>query len=300
MHDLIIIGAGPAGMTAGIYAVRYGLNIIMISEDVGGLMNEAEPVENWPGYKSIHGFELMKNFKEHVESLGVHIKTEEVITIEKSKSKLRGSFFKVKTKKKTYKAKSLIISSGSKRRKLGIPGEKKYEGKGIHYCATCDAPIYKNKIVAVVGGGESAAQASLLLAQYAKKVYMMYRGNKLKTEQIYINRLKKNKKVKIMLNTEVKSVFGNAVMDTAVLANGEKMKIDGIFVEIGSLPSSELAKQIGVKTEDKKIVVNELKKTNVKGVFAAGDVTNTPLRQCVTACSDGAIAAYSVYNYLNK
>ena len=298
MHDLIIIGAGPAGMSAGIYATRYGLNTMLISEDVGGLMNEAEPVENWPGVKKIHGFQLMKNFKEHVESLDVPIKTGEVVSIEKKGS---GSkvYFKVKMKKKTFSAKALIISSGSKRRKMGVSGEKKYEGRGVHYCATCDAPMYRNKNVAVIGGGESAAQACLLIAQYAKKVYMMYRGSRLKTEQIYINRLKANKKIKIMLNTEVKNISGNKMMNSLTLKNGDKMKMDGIFVEIGSLPSSELVEHIGVKTVDKKIMVNKMKETNVKGVFAAGDVTNTPLRQCVTACSDGAIAAYGVYNYLN-
>ncbi|MAH43155.1 thioredoxin reductase [archaeon] len=299
MHDLIIVGAGPAGMTAGIYAARYGLDTIIISEDVGGLMNEAEPVENWSGIKSIHGFQLMKNFKDHVEDLEVPIKTEEVKSVAKTK-KGKDTIFKVKTKNKTYSAKSLIIASGSKRRKLEIPGEKKYEGKGIHYCATCDAPMYRNKTVGVVGGGESAAQAVMLLAQYAKKVYLMYRGDQLKTERIYIKRMEANKKVKIMLNTKVKRFNGNHLLKNIVLQNDDIMKLDGVFVEIGHLPSSELAEQLDIKVVDKKIVVNEMKETNVKGVFAAGDVTNTVLRQCVTACSDGAIAAYGVYNYLNQ
>ncbi len=299
MHDLIIIGAGPAGMTAGIYASRYGLDTIIISEDVGGLMNEADPVENWSGIKSIHGFQLMKNFKDHVEDLKVPIKTEEVKFISKI-IKDNNTVFKVKTKNKIYSAKSLIIASGSKRRKLEIPGEKKYEGKGIHYCATCDAPMYRNKNVAVIGGGESAAQAVMLLAQYAKKVYLMYRGDQLKTEKIYIKRMQANKKVKIMLNTEVKRFNGNHLLKDITLQNDDIMKLDGVFVEIGHLPSSELAEQLNVKVVDKKIEVNDMKETNIKGVFAAGDVTNTVLRQCVTACSDGAIAAYGAYNYLNQ
>lgn len=300
MYDLIILGAGPAGMTAGIYAARYGLNTLIISEDAGGLMNEAQPVENWPGIKSINGFLLMKNFKEHVESLGVPFKIEEAKSIQKTKEVEDGKpVFLVKTKKGSYKGCALIIASGSKRKKLEVPGEEKFEGKGVHYCATCDAPVYKDKITAVAGGGESAAQAALLLAQYSKKVYLMYRGDKLKTEQIYIDKLKANKKIEIMLNTEIKSFDGDNLLTDVVLKNGKTMKMDGVFIEVGSLPSSELAESVGVKTVDKKIIVNTLKETSVRGIFAAGDVTNTPLRQCITACGDGAIAAYGAYNYLN-
>ncbi|MFH1420764.1 MAG: FAD-dependent oxidoreductase [Candidatus Aenigmatarchaeota archaeon] len=294
-YDIIIIGAGPAGMTAAIYAARYGMNTVIISEDVGGVMNEAEPVENWPGIKKINGFKLMQNFKAHVENLKVPIITSEITTVEK-----KGDTFVVKTKNEIYESKTIIIASGSKRRKLNVPSEKEFEGRGVHYCATCDAPLYKNKIVGVVGGSESAAQAALLLTKYAKKVYIIYRGDKLRAEQIYVDRILANKKIQMIYKSNVLKFSGKKLLENVELDTGKKMKLDGVFVEIGSMPSSALAEKLGVKLDDGKIVVNERKETNIKGVLAAGDVTNTPLRQCITACGDGAIAADSAYNCINK
>lgn len=286
-YDVIIIGAGAAGLTAALYSERYGLNTLILSEDIGGTTNLALTIENWPGIKSISGPELMKNFKEQIKS---PIKLEKVSSIEKNKN------FIIKTDKAKYESKSVIIATGTKRRKLPAKNSDKFEGKGISYCATCDAPLFKNKTVAVLGGGNAAATTALLLTNYAKKVYIIYRKDKLRANANLVNQLKG--KVEITYKANVIEVKGDKFLSSVILDNKKEMKLEGIFVEFGGLPLTEIAKSLKLKlNETGFIIVNNKKETNIKGIFAAGDVTNTPLKQIVTSAGDGAIAATSAYEY---
>lgn len=294
-YDTIIIGAGPAGMTSAIYAARYKLKTLVISKDVGGVANLAHKVENWPGILNITGIKLMQNFKEHVKSLGVEIVEDEVDKITKK--------FEIITKgDKRFKAKTLILALGTIRRKLNIPGEDEFIGRGVSYCYTCDAVFFKGKTVCVIGGSNSAAMAALLLSEYAKKVYVIYRKGKLRADSVLVERLEKKKpKTEMIYNAEVAKILGTKFVEKIVLKDGKELPMEGIFIEIGGIPSTDLAKQIGVKLdESKSIIVDYNMQTNVKGVFAAGDITNTPLAQIVTACGDGAKAAYSAFNCLKK
>ena len=268
MKDLIIIGSGAAGMAAGIYAGRYDLDTMVIAKSTGGLLNEATTVENYPGFVKIPGYELMKKFKEHLDSLEVPFVEEIVKKVEKTK---KG--FKVFCDKETYQAKSLILATGSERRKLNVPGEKEFSGKGVAYCATCDGALFQDNTVAVVGGGNSAAQAALLLSQYAKKVYILYRKDPLRADPIYHDRIKAEKKIEVMCCVNVVGIKGDKTGVTSVmLDNGKELKLEGVFIEIGWQPSIMLAKQLGVELDEKGFIkINDLAETNVKGVFAEGD-----------------------------
>lgn len=294
IYDTIILGAGPAGMTAAIYAARYKLKTLVISKDIGGVANLAHKIENWPGIVSITGQDLMQNFKKHVEALSVKIKQDEVV-------KLSEGFEILTSSGKTFKSKSLILALGTVRRKLNIPGEDEFIGRGVSYCFTCDAVFFKNKTVCVVGGSNSAAMAALLLAEYSKKVYIIYRKDALRADPVLIERINKNKKIEILFNSAIAKIIGTKFVEKIVLKEGKEMPMEGVFVEIGGLPSTGLAKQINVKLDENNFIITDADmQTNVPGVFAAGDVTNTPLDQIITACGDGAKAAYSAFNYLKK
>lgn len=288
MYDLIIIGAGPAGLTASLFAERYGLNTLILSEDIGGTANLAPLVENWPGIKSISGIDLMKKFKEQIKS---PIKLEKAISIEKNKN------FIIQTDKAKYESKTAIIATGTERKKLEAKNADKLEGKGISYCANCDSPLFKDKIVAVLGGANSAVESALLLKKYAKKVYIIYRKERLRADP---NLVKKLKNVEIIYSTNVIEVKGDKFLSSIILDSRKEIKVDGIFVEFGGVPLTEMTKTLNLEYENNFIKVNASKETNIKGLFAAGDVINTPLRQIITAASDGAIAAFSAYNYCKK
>lgn len=294
IYDTIIIGAGPAGMTAAIYAARYRLKTLVISKDVGGVANLAHKVENWPGIASITGIELMQNFKKHVEASGVKIMQDEVI-------KLTNKFEVVTSSGKKFKSKTLILALGTVKRRLYIPGEDKLMGKGVFYGVTCEAPMFKNKTVCVVGGRDSAAMTALLLSKYAKKVYIIYRREKLNAEPILIKQVEKNKKIKAVYNSEINSILGIKFVEKIVLKDGKEMPMEGVFIEAGGIPLTDLAKELNIKLDEhNSIVVDSNMQTNIAGVFAAGDITNTPIALIVTACADGAKAAYSAFKYLKK
>jgi len=293
MYDVIIIGAGPGGLTAAIYSARYKMNTLVIASGMGTL-SDAHLVENWPGETKITGVNLMKKMEDHVKYFKVPIKREEVTKIEKNKTG-----FKVYTKKENYESKSIIIGVGTKRRKLNLPNEEKYLGKGITYCYTCDAPLMHDKTVAVVGGADSAAMAALLLTEYAKKIYILYRREALRAQPILVEQVKANKKIEVLYKTEVKELKGSKFIESVVLNNGKELKIDFLFIEIGSVPSKTLVENLKLKSDEKGFVeVNNLKETNVKGVFAIGDITNTVMRQGITAAGDGVVAAFSAYRYI--
>ncbi len=302
MHDLIIIGTGVSGLGAAIYAKRFMLKTQVLGELSGGTITKASLVENYPGFKGIPGMKLAETIKEHAEYLGTDIRNEKAISVEKKE----GDSFSVKTEKKSYEAKAIIIATGTEVKKLGVIGEDEFAGKGVSYCATCDGPLYRDTTVAVVGGSDSAAKEAMLLSEYAKKVYIIYRRDKLRAEPMNIEKVEKNRKIEIINNANVAEVKGNETMNEIVLDrdfNGKKaLKIDGLFVEIGRIPLTELAKKIGVKTDDHGyIIVDSGQRTNIKGVFAAGDATNaTAYKQAITGVAEGVKAAFSAYQFLRE
>lgn len=297
MHDVIIVGAGAAGLTAAIYAVRYKLNALVLTKTIGGMALNASFVENFPGFKGT-GIELMKKFREHAESLGVKIKTETVKEIKKDKDQ-----FTVVTDSDKYHSRTIMLAFGTELRKLNIPGEKEFLNKGISYCAVCDGPFYKNKIVGVAGGSNAAAQTALLLTQYAKTVYMIYRKEELRADPILIEKLKNNKKIKIIYNANIVEITGKEFVEKVKLSTGEYLNLEGLFIEIGSEPSINLAKKMNLKLDNQNyIIVDNAQKTSQGGVYAAGDITTASnnFRQIITACAEGAIAARSVYNFVRE
>lgn len=294
LYDLIIIGAGPAGLTAGVYAARYKLNTLIIGKLPGGLISEAYEVCNFPTYDKVNGMEIATKMIEQVKNLSIEIKIEEINEIKREKDK-----FKVKTNLNEYKTKKIVIAIGTERRKLNVPGEKEFLGKGVSYCATCDAGLYKNKIVGIIGGSDAALTASLLLAKYAKKVYIIYRKEKFfRAKPAWIEQVKKNKKIKPVFKSNIIEIYGKNMVEGVKLDSKKDIKLDGVFIEIGSVPNEKISKQLGLETENGYIRVNKKQETNIEGVFAAGDITNNPLKQVVTACGEGAIAADSAYRRL--
>jgi thioredoxin reductase (NADPH) len=293
IYDVIIIGAGPAGLTAALYAARYKLNVIVF-ENKPCSATYAYSIENYPGIKKTNGIELVSKMQEQVKALGVEIKLEEVKEIIKDK------FFIVRTEKQKYEARTIILALGTEKRKLGL-GEEKFIGKGVSYCAICDAPLFREKDVAVLGGGNSAIMAALLLAKYAREVFLIYRGKELKGDPIKVKELEENKKIKILLNTNIKQIDDCKKLESVTLTDGAKIKISGLFIEIGSLVPAYLIEKIKLKTDKYGyILVNSHMETNVAGVYAAGDCIDKPLRQIVTATNDGAIASHSIFNFLKK
>jgi len=295
-YDVIIIGAGPAGFSAAVYCSRYKLKTLVIGELPGGLAGEASEVWNFPSYEKISGFELVNKMFNQVKNLGVEIKMEIAEDIVKEKKN-----FKVVTNKGEYIGKKIIFATGSKRKKLGLAREEELTGKGVAYCATCDAGFYQDKIVGVIGGGNSALSAAVLLTKYAEKVYVFYRkGSFCKAEPSWIEDVKKNEKIEVIFSVNVVKLLGKENLEKVELDNGKKIKLDGLFIEVGSIPQTKLAEKIGVKLDCENIEVDKEMKTNVDGVFAAGDVTNNPLKQIITACGEGAVAAYSAYGEISK
>jgi thioredoxin reductase (NADPH) len=302
-YDVAIIGLGPAGCSAGIYATRYALKTLIIGSIPGGQANEAFQIDNYPGLLNISGIELMKKFMDHAKSLGADIVFNEVVEIKKKDGR-----FVLKTHSEKYEAKAVIIATGSKKRRLNIPGEEELSGKGVSYCATCDAAFFKDRVVCVIGGGNSAVMSALLLAQHAKKVYITYRKEKkdMRAMPSWIEKAEKHEKIEMLFSAVPKRIEGKDKVEAMVFEREGKefvLKVDGVFVEIGSEPQNYLAKSLGVElTNEGKIRVDEEMKTNVQGVFAAGDVTNgsANFEQIVIATAEGALAARSAYNYLKQ
>lgn len=295
MYDVIIIGSGPAGLSAAIYTTRYNLKTLVIGNTLG-LITEAHKVENWPGNKIIHGFDLMQNFKEHAESLGAEIIMENVKQIKKE------NHFIVKTDSKEFNSKSIILALGTEKRKLNLKNEDEYIGRGVSYCATCDGPFFKNKITAVVGGGDGAIMSAHMLAQHCKKVYLIAREEKLNAKPGEIDELKKLSNVEILLKTYVTELIGNNKLEK-IKTNNNEIILNGLFVEIGSTPSNLLTKQLSIDvTEHNYIKTNPDQSTNIEGIFAAGDITTNSnmMRQVITASAEGAIAANSVFKFVKR
>lgn len=307
IYDLIIIGAGPAGYTAGIYAQRYKINNLIIGALPGGLASQAHKISNFPSEREISGEELMTKIREHFQSLGGMVIFDEVVEIKREK-KIKTFLFQISTKNnKKFRAKTLLLAIGTKRRKLNLPDEEKYIGKGVSYCAACDGFFYKNKRVAVIGGGDSAVSASLRLAEIARKVYQIYLKDKLKGEKTRIEEIKKNRKIEIIYNNKIIDLFGKKKLEGVLLnqpfKNHKRLRINGLFVEIGLVPNKALIQQLKLKTNKQGyIIVNQSQATSLRGVWAAGDITTSSdgFRQIITACSEGAIAVQSIQSFLTK
>lgn len=296
IYDLIIIGAGPAGLTAAVYAARYKLDVLVLGRVAGGLILEAHKVCNFPTYEEIKGYELGQKMASQVKAMRVPINNEEVIEIKKNNES-----FEIKTKKEIYFSKKIILAIGTKRRMLDVKGEKDFFGRGVSYCATCDGAFYKDKNVAIVGGGNSALTAALLLSEYAKEVYIIYRKSEFtKAEPAWVEQVLKNKKIKPIFNANIMEIKGSKNVEGVKLDKGDDINVDGVFIEIGSIPDNTLSNQLGLELENGYIKVNKNQETNVKGVYAAGDLTNNPLKQVVTACAEGAIAAKSAYEEVRR
>ncbi len=301
IFDTIVVGTGAAGMTAAIYAKRYNLDVLMIGEKRGGTAVEAYKIENYPGFPEITGLELMEKFRAHAEKLSVPIKDHGVTRLSSA-----GDLFNVTTaNKENFQCRTLVLALGTKRKKLEVPGEAEFTGKGVAYCATCDAPFFKNKVVAVAGGGDAATMASVLLTQYASKVYLLVRSETLKGEPVWIERATTHKKIEVIYNTQVTKVLGTKMVEGVELDKPYQAKkvlpVQGVFVEIGARPATELAKDFGVELNDRwRIKVDNEQRTNLAGVFASGDVTDKTghFEQIVNSAAQGAQAAYSAFLYL--
>jgi thioredoxin reductase (NADPH) len=301
LYELAIIGAGPSGYSAAIYAVRSGIKTIIFDKSIGGgLANISPKIENYPGFESISGMDLMEKMKKHAEKYAdIHI-NEEVLKIEKLKEE-----FKIVTNTEKYTVKALILCTGTDYRKLNAPGEKELTGKGVSYCATCDGFFFKDKKVVVIGGGNTALIEAIFLKQIGcRDAYVIHRRNQLRAEKSYEEEALRSG-VQIIYNTHVKSIKGTHNVESIEIQDVKTNKssllsTDGVFISIGEEPQNKLAKELGVKLDEKGfIITDKQQRTNVKGVYAAGDITGG-LRQVVTACAKGAVAALSSTEALGK
>ncbi|MBW6452140.1 MAG: FAD-dependent oxidoreductase [DPANN group archaeon] len=302
-YDVIIIGGGPAGLSAAIYSTRSILKTLVLAELVGGTVIESPLIENYPGFSQISGMSLGEKMKEQAEKTGAEIKMESVLRIEK-----QDNLFKIKTDSSTYQATVIILALGTSINKLKIEGECKLLGRGVSYCATCDANFFKGKIVAVAGGGDSALTSAILLADIADKVYVIHRRDEFIAEPIKVKQITDNKKIEILFNTNIKEIKGEQKVNEIVIENKltkeiKNLSIDGIFIQVGSTPVSILAKELGVKTDETGFIqVDEKQTTNIENVLAAGDITtgSDKFRQITTAVSEGSIAARTAYKIIKK
>lgn len=305
VYDLIIIGAGPAGITAGIYAKNFGLDCLIIGEKTGGLVNAAYKVENYPGIFNLSGKELTQKFLEHQKYLKITSKKERVLRLLR-----KGAGFSISTNKNKYQAKTLILAFGTEVRKIKIKNIERFENKGVSYRIGDNASFYKNKIVAVIGGANAAVMTAVMLAKQAKKVYLIYRQAKLRADTIWVNRVKGLKNVQVIYKTNVMNLKGNlpagrhgSRLEKVVLDNKKQLKVNSLIIEAGSVPNTFLIHDLGIKTNKQRYIkTDKSQTTNVKGVWAAGDATtgSDEFRQIITACSEGAIAVLGAFNYLKK
>lgn len=303
IYDLIIIGGGPAGITAGIYAARQKLNTLLITKDFGGqVARKTVAIENYPGFEEISGLELIQRFEKHLRKQKIDIERDEVKNVKKIKEK-----FIVTTKSKNkFTSKAVIVASGADPRPLEVPGEKEFIGKGVSYCPTCDAPIFAEKRVAVIGGGNSAFEAAIFLSNWAKKVYILEYNPEVKADAENQERAKKTGKIEIITNVALKEIKGNKFVDSIIYQDRETKRnfalpIEGVFVEIGYQPATSFVKDLVDFNERDEIKVDfETFQTKTPGLFAAGDCNVGQFKQIITACGEGAKTALAAYQYLKS
>ena len=299
IYDVLIIGAGPAGLTAGVYCARKMLSTRIITENIGGQALESWAIENYMGYRMVSGEDLMKKFEEQVRTLNIHLDLDRVTSIARE-----GTLFVIKTASEAIvRAKSVILTQGNRPRKLGVANEEQYLGRGLSICSTCDGPLYKGKKVAIVGGGNSALQTAVEMSDIASSVSLIVRST-IRADPVYIERLKEKKNITTHLNTHISALQGDKFLSGITLKNekGQEQAIalDGVFIEIGWLPNTDMVEGLVELNGKKEIIVDINGTTSVPGIFAAGDVTNVRSKQIIIASGDGAKAALEAYEYLVK
>ena len=310
MYDLIIIGGGPAGIAAAIYSARKKLKMLIITDSFGGQSIVSDDIQNWIGERHISGVDLAQKLEDHIRAyeddidieVGKRVRSVEVINDKDNQSRS----FEVETEKgKIYKSKAIILAVGGRRRKLKVPGEKKFEGKGVTYCSICDAPLFRDKAVVVIGGGNAGVEAVVDLLPYAKKIYLLEVDNKLRADQTTQEKIKKEDKVEIIFNADTKKISGEIMVDGLIYEDEnekeQKLAVQGVFVEIGSVPSSEIVRDL-VEVDKYGQVKTDFKRatTSQPGIFAAGDVTDDPYKQNNIAVGDGVKAALAAFKYLQE
>lgn len=306
-YDMIIVGAGVAGLACGMYAGRLGLKVLIIGELQGGTITLTESVENYPGFISIEGPELGRLMENHAKDYDVDILSAKVerVGIHRAGTK---KHFRVDSGKSKFFSKTLVVATGTEVKKLKVPGEKEFDKKGVSYCALCDGPLFKGKVIGVAGGSDSAVKEALLLTEYGKKVYIIYRGEAVHPERqnmLRLNEKIKEGKIEVINNTNITEIKGDAMIKSVVFDkayNGSnEFELGGLFVYIGHLPMNKLVKGLRVKmTEGGEIIINKNSETNIRGLYAAGDITDTEWKQAISGVAEGVKAAYYGYQYVSE
>lgn len=290
MYDLIIVGLGPAGICAAIYAKRSGLKVLCLEKNMpGGIINYIDRIDNYPGMYGISGADFSYNLYEHLNSLEIEYKLDGVLSIEK-----KNDFFEIKGEKKDYKTKKIIIASGRKAKKLGLVNEEKFLGRGLSYCAVCDGAFFKNQTIAVIGSGRSAVQETMYLAKFAYKIYMIVRKDSLHVEKELENKLKLYKNVEIIYNTKVTKLNGNEKLESVILNDKEELRVTGLFIYIGYEPNISYLKDFDIFDNNGYIIVDKNYETKVNGLYAVGDSIKREYYQIIMAMASGAEAALNV------
>lgn len=297
MYDVIIIGGGPAGLSAALYAARRSLKTLVIAKSVGGQATIAPVIENYPGIDKISGGELSAKFYTQASKFGAEIKSDEIKSITKDKH------FALQGNSKKYQARSVILAFGKTPQDLGVKGEEEFKSKGVSYCATCDGLFFKDKIVAVIGGGNSAAESAILLAKTSKQVYLIHRREEFTAEKVLFDEITKNPKIKTILNSVITEIKGSDVVGSVDIQSLKdksisNLALSGVFVEIGFVVKADFVKKLVELDKRNQIIINELNQTKTPGLFAAGDVTQIRYKQIIIACGEGAKTALAVYDYL--
>jgi len=295
MYDLIIVGGGIAGMTSAIYAARRSMKVLILSGDLGGQMAKTPDIENWPGEITVNGTDLANKMKAQVDKLEVEFKFEVALKIEKS-----GKNFKVNSKLNSYETKTIILAFGKVPRTLKIPGEKEFIGKGVSYCVNCDGPFFKKKDVAIIGGGNSAVDAALVMSDIANKVYLIHRKDKFRAESYLIEKLKTKDNVETIMESKATNIEGLKTVEKLTLDPIKELLVSAVFIEVGYIVNDFLVDGLIDTDEKGQIKVDNNQQTSVPGIFAAGDLTNTPFQQLVIAAGEAAVATLSAYDYIQK
>lgn len=298
MLDLVIIGAGPAGITAAIYAARKNLDFILLSKNLGGQAALSSDVENYTGYQFITGPDLVAKFEEHLRQFNIRFHIDEQIL----KVSRKDRFFTVESDKGYYQARTLLVATGRRQRSLNVPGENEYKNKGVSYCATCDGPLFRGKAVAVVGGGNAALDACLQMLSLVPSIDLITINASMGGDEVLRRKIQESDKVRFFFNTHVKEILGGAfVTGLKIETSGQErtLSVEGVFVEIGSVPNNEMVDFVA-KNSYGEIIVDHLNQTNIPGIFAAGDVTNVPEKQIIVAAGEGAKSVLGVFRYLSR
>jgi alkyl hydroperoxide reductase subunit F len=297
IFDVLIVGGGPAGLTAGVYCARKMLNTIILSENIGGQALESWAIENYMGYRMVTGEDLMKKFEEQARNLNIRLELDRVVSITKE-----NNLFIIKTVSGTdARAKTIILAQGNRPRKLGVANEEQFLGRGLSICSTCDGPLYKGKKVAVVGGGNSALQTAIEMSDLASSMTLIVRSA-IRADPVYVEKLKTKHNIKVLLNSQITALEGDKFLSAITVRDEhgaeQKIDMDGVFIEIGWLPNTDIVADLVKLNEKKEIIVDINGKTSLPGVFAAGDVTSVKSKQIIIASGDGAKAALEAYEYL--